>query len=768
MEHPTYHNYESSSAHQVLDNDDSLWPSLGSLLDELQNCLQNLPVRYKSLANDSYLRTAFAMVTRLKRALSRGAEGFNIATTLIDEPTTPPHDVQGSPQFSGGGEVLTLRSLIEQVQKLESKFVSERIPERNITLLRDMRLRVAEIESSMNTNFDRQKESWESERTALTQALQESASMLESLRASQEVAMSGIRTRYEEALGEAQQALEQQTCAASDQIGRMDDLLRSIQGQNEVLKEQLSTSESEVDQVRQRMTVLQEEINYLHSKGISDNVPVVSAPPPTAPAPKSAAQPIVVSVAASAELASSSLEELLKLQRLLERTEEDLEISNKKIRVLEEKHAKELGILRDQNSRLKREADAKTKASSSKSGAMDYAKLLSRNRVSSNDQTQELEEQLRKMEYRFRSKSAELDAIVRSIARAGNQSTLSDGASIIYAETAEDDASSLPSTAEFSSIPPGIRSHVVEARLQTAESEIELLQNLLSNEKRETLQKTRLQKLASKEKTNVGVTHAGQASVQSSPPRSRTPARIKEAKPNTPVRSPRSGKVGYGKRPMAETVPLAVFIDKERVLAEEISALKLQVGESRALIQTLREDVTRKCRLVASLKAARQAESTAADHWRIEAQGNEESNKRLQRAIANKDLLIKDLKARLETNAEEIERHRAGAQAAAGPAADSSTAQSADMISRMKAAEVERSRLRSRLNVLRDRLTEAEAEVKTLKEENAKLTKMSEKLDTLRNSLARKEAQLRSIKTQLEVQQSDAKESALESEKRIT
>jgi len=219
---------------------------------------------------------------------------------------------------------------------------------------------------------------------------------------------------------------------------------------------------------------------------------------------------------------------------------------------------------------------------------------------------------------------------------------------------------------------------------------------------------------------------------------------------------------------MAETVPLAVFIDKERVLTEEISALKLQVGESRALIQTLREDVTRKCRLVASLKAARQAESTAADHWRIEAQGNEESNKRLQRAIANKDLLIKDLKARLETNAEEIERHRAGAQAAAGPAADSSTAQSADMISRMKAAEVERSRLRSRLNVLRDRLTEAEAEVKTLKEENAKLTKMSEKLDTLRNSLARKEAQLRSIKTQLEVQQSDAKESALESEKRIT
>jgi uncharacterized protein YdcH (DUF465 family) len=218
---------------------------------------------------------------------------------------------------------------------------------------------------------------------------------------------------------------------------------------------------------------------------------------------------------------------------------------------------------------------------------------------------------------------------------------------------------------------------------------------------------------------------------------------------------------------VAETVPLAVFIDKERVLTEEIGALKLQVGESRALIQTLREDVTRKCRLVASLKAARQAESTAADHWRIEAQGNEESNKRLQRVIANKDLLIKDLKARLETYAEESERHRAGAQAA-GPAADPSTAQSADMFSKIKAAEVERSRLRSRLNVLRDRLTEADAEVKTLKEENAKLTKISEKLDSLRNSLARKEAQLRSLKMQLEVQQSDAKESSLEYEKRIT
>ena len=765
IERSIFHNYESSSPHQVFDNDDSLWPSLGSLLDELQTCLHNLPLRYKNLATDSYLKTALAMVTRLKRALSQGAEGFNIATTLMDEPTTPPH-VIGSPQFSDGGEVLTLRSLIEQVQKLESKFVSERIPERNITLLRDMRMRVAEIESSMNTNFDRQKDSWESERSALTQALQESAAMLESLRASQEVAMSGIRTRYEEALSEAQQALEQQTCAASDQIGRMDDLLRSIQGQNEALKEHLSTSEFELDNVRQRMTALQEEVNHLHSKAISERAPVVSVPPPPAPAPKSAILPLVVSAATSTDMVNSSLEELLKLQRLLERTGEDLEISNKKIRVLEEKHAKELGILRDQNSRLKREADAKTKASSSKAGSMDYAKLLARNRISSNDQTQELEEQLRKMEYRFRSKSAELDAIVRSIARAGNLSNLSEGTSFIYAETAEDDASSLPSTAEFSNIPPGIRSHVVEARLQTAESEIELLQNLLSNEKRETLQKTKLQKLASKEKATVGVT-AGQAPVQSSPPRSRTPARVKEAKPNTPVRSPRSGKVEDGKRRVAETVPLAVFIDKERVLTEEIGALKLQVGESRALIQTLREDVTRKCRLVASLKAARQAESTAADHWRIEAQGNEESNKRLQRAIANKDLLIKDLKARLETYAEESERHRSGAQAA-GPAADPSTAQSADMFSKIKAAEVERSRLRSRLNVLRDRLTEADAEVKTLKEENAKLTKISEKLDSLRNSLARKEAQLRSLKMQLEVQQSDAKESSLEYEKRIT
>jgi chromosome segregation ATPase len=203
--------------------------------------------------------------------------------------------------------------------------------------------------------------------------------------------------------------------------------------------------------------------------------------------------------------------------------------------------------------------------------------------------------------------------------------------------------------------------------------------------------------------------------------------------------------------------------EKESALNDEINSLKLQLSESRLQIQSLREELSRKTKLVTSLKAARQAESTAADHWRVEAQAGEDNMKRFSRAVASKDAIIKDLRAKLEAQAEEAERDAANQpQYSAIDAAPP-----ADFKARLKAAETERLRMRSRLSVMRDRLTEAESDIKELKDENMKLAKSSEMCETLRNSLARKEAQIRSIKSRLDAQQSESQEALQESEKRI-
>lgn len=751
------HHSDTASTHGTLDEDASLWPSLGSLLDELNSCLQHLPARYKSLSNDSFMRTALAMVARLKRALAHGAEGLNLATPVTDIEIA--HSDTESPQsFRTGDEEPTLRSLLNQVQMVETKFVSEKLPERSIMLLRDLRLRVAEIEQSISTNFEQQKESWENERSSLMQSLHESAALVESLRLSQEEASTGTRKRYEDALIQSQEALEQQTAAATEQLTRMDELLRGSQTQNEHQRQQLLVNSQVEFQLQEKVSALQTEIEALqHSIKMAEGAPVFSSPPLAAPAP--AVLPSVSS-ATSAQLANSSLEELLKLQRLLERATDDLDTSNRKNRALEEKRLKDAGIIRDLNLKLKKLTEARAKTvSSSKANSAEYAQLLTKGRSPDADEhTQELEEHLRKIEYRYRSKSAELDAIVKSISKAGNVS-MTDGSIIYGSGDSVDD--SLVSNTDMSILPMGVRNQIVEARLHAAEVEVESLQNILSKERKEVLHQARLQKLAA---SNIA---AGKEKLKEkerektaqTPPRSRTPSRLKEQqshKPKSPVSSPA--------RKREEYVHISVVAEKERMLNDEIKSLRLQVTDARTQMQTLRDDVIRKSRLVTSLKAARQAEGSAADHWRLESQSNEESKKRMHRAIASKDAIIKDLRAKLEAHVEETERDSSGQPHYS--AVDASSAPT-DLKTKLKAAEVEQSRARARLSVMRDRLTEAESEIRDLKEENGKLLKSSEKCEAHRVAAARKESQIRVLKAQLENLQAECRDAALESDRQV-
>lgn len=696
---------------------------------------------------------------RLDRTLSSDVVKITLPVHSQEE-VKPPY-VGGS---SPGEDKMNLRSLLEQVQVLETRLSAEKVPESSVVLLRELRSRVSEMESSMREGVDRQQANWEQERKALNQALLESSTLLESLRAGQEEVSSSIRRRYEDALSQAQDALEQQTTAASDHVSKMEEFVRGSQAQSDyqkeqlvILTEQIAMKEASLTQMsatiksqQAEILSLQQQSNMERSQIDSISFPITAphlhVPPPHAP----------VVVVSDSKLANSSLEELIKLQRLLDRTSDDLERSNKRLRDVEDKHAKEIAVLISQCNKLKREVSMRA-VKTLKPVASDQAAPSSRPVVSkpdANERTRDLEEQLRRMDYRFRMKTAELDAIVASLAKTGGISTV-DG-SFLYGDGSAEDESSLPSSfADVSSLPIGMKHQIVEARLQAAEGEVETLQSLLSKERRESFLALKLQKLATATRPQTARQDLrGKKEVDpepQTPSRSRTPLKQKEQRATTPQKSPRRGddsSKSAGGPPKDETI-----VEKERVLNEEISTLRLQLSEARTQVQTLRDDLVRKSRLIASLKAARQAEGSSADHWRAEAQNHEETSKRLQRSVSSKDAIIKDLRSKIGLqNTDENERDNAGHPAQTASSSEGGQQPPADLKSRLKAAEVERSRARSRLSVIRDRLSEAEIEIKELKEENVQLTKACEKAESLRISLARKEAQCRSLKSQAEQQ----------------
>ena len=98
-------------------------------------------------------------------------------------------------------------------------------------------------------------------------------------------------------------------------------------------------------------------------------------------------------------------------------------------------------------------------------------------------------------------------------------------------------------------------------------------------------------------------------------------------------------------------------LSRERDREDEQRTLRTQAAEARELLQSLKEDVSRKAKLLVTLKEAKISDNATLDQWRSEAKEHEETVKRLQRSLVSKDALIRDLKSRLES-VEELSRSR--------------------------------------------------------------------------------------------------------------
>ena len=139
--------------------------------------------------------------------------------------------------------VRSLKDMMRKVQQLEGELSgkgsnqsnkmgiigTKNIPEKEVYLLTDLRTRVLEVERVMTDNQSHLKDLWDSERTTLLNAVHHSKSQIENLKLIHDGAILAVRSRYQNMLNRAQEALEIQTAAAREQIDRLEEMLRKTQ-----------------------------------------------------------------------------------------------------------------------------------------------------------------------------------------------------------------------------------------------------------------------------------------------------------------------------------------------------------------------------------------------------------------------------------------------------------------------------------------------------------------------------------------------------------
>ncbi len=123
--------------------------------------------RHQTEVQDSLLSTATHMVQRIKEICNTKNKNKDIFSDR-EIPTN-----RSSDQSNSDSKKL-LQKLASRVDTIESDFADDNIPERHLYLLRDLRLRVVEIEKKLTQELEEQRDRWLSERNTLIRTTQDS------------------------------------------------------------------------------------------------------------------------------------------------------------------------------------------------------------------------------------------------------------------------------------------------------------------------------------------------------------------------------------------------------------------------------------------------------------------------------------------------------------------------------------------------------------------------------------------------------------------
>jgi hypothetical protein len=197
-----------------------------------------------------------------------------------------------------------------------------------------------------------------------------------------------------------------------------------------------------------------------------------------------------------------------------------------------------------------------------------------------------------------------------------------------------------------------------------------------------------------------------------------------------------------------------------REIGRLVAALKAAEKEAerenglRETTAALREELGRKNKLLTSLRAAKSADDNALELFKAEVRGLEENLRRLQRALAAKEAVAKDLRNKNEALAAQLaaalDPESAHAQGQVGPEANLFAMSGPELRGRVKELELERGRQRIRVTALKEKIAGLEQSLEQLAEEKAGLAKVHEKAEKLAAALGRKETQAAALQTRVD------------------
>lgn len=630
---------------EIQREDPGLWPSLSTLLDELMAVLHGLSERTQMLDTRIEVRTALAMAARVKIVCTSSAAGRSLASAVADagaaqlpptaapRPTAPARtdraDDGSAASSSSGGHGLAdlaseaadpkdfvgrLQALAGRVKLIEADLKDDNTPERHLYLMRDLRMRVLEVEKTLSAELAMRESQWNAERAALKRKADENAELAEQARRGQSESMSAMRQRYEESLRNAEEALENSTRAAAQELERLQTVIAQQQ-QLLQLHEQRAAAQVYPPPAPLVAGSSATSISSHHSMAGSRTTPppppsVISAPQAAPAAPAASVLPTGSAQPPTPGTSAKDLSEFLRMQRLVNETGDHLEYTRQQRQQIEALHAREINELKSHFARYRRaqaevvrsleeqlqelhdqQAAAESNAANTKAGAEPVATAGAKGAVkmSVSDSLAgsvslaanlttlpEAEDVIRKLEFRYRLKAAELEAVLGTLGRLATgegDASLARDLDQSYADLSYSFEGAVgvamrpprgPGTAAqadsgepFASAAREMQIELYEARIMTADKEIEALHRNLQKE-RATVVALRTQLQAYGDSGEVRNTKAsnraasvGRGQVGSSPVPA---ARAGRAQDEPVLPSQAAGATGAGSQPVARVL----------------------------------------------------------------------------------------------------------------------------------------------------------------------------------------------------------------------
>lgn len=203
--------------------------------------LQILSSRSAQLQSDTSLRTSIAMALRAKHSLPKSIREWK--TTSPSMISTNRFTPENHNEFSN-----VIYKVTRQVKQLETEFSNIDIPDHQLNLLRDLHVRVDELNRVTLAELDTR----EADKEVLKHDLKACQNRIDEMMTQHSISIDSMRKRYEAAMSDLQDAMDEQTEVAKANTNRLEDVIQQTQAQNLGLKgkiDRLETGKKEQPQL---------------------------------------------------------------------------------------------------------------------------------------------------------------------------------------------------------------------------------------------------------------------------------------------------------------------------------------------------------------------------------------------------------------------------------------------------------------------------------------------------------------------------------------